>query len=304
VTFTAPASGASAFFAGANSETVTTDSRGVATSSIPVANSTEGTYSVVVSSATAPSQAVTLTNNQAGPSPSPTATATPTATVSPTGPTSRRFVSLFLTSPATITPGVRSTWSGAGTPGQSVTLRCYSRTPENSQPGSGTPTYFDARSDVITSQGSVAFSLNPGTNTRCFLKYSNAADSDVTTSNSVVQNVATALSLSAYRDGVRRYHFQGTNLPRRSGQLITLYRYATGPNLDQYCVPTSESDTFAKDDGSCHAIITSQAKTGPNNTWRIDRVFKGSGQFYFVVRTSENINNGRGHSNQRLTIIH
>ena len=30
--------------------------------------------------------------------------------------------------------------------------------------------------------------------------------------------------LSAYRDGVRAYHFQGRNLPRRAGQLITLYR--------------------------------------------------------------------------------
>jgi hypothetical protein len=116
--------------------------------------------------------------------------------------------------------------------------------------------------------------------------------------------VHTSLSLSAYRDGARKYHFQGTNLPRRSGQLITLYRYAKGPNLDQYCVPTPESDTTNKDDAGCRAIITSQAKTGSSNTWRIDRVFEGSGQFYFVVRTSANLSNGRGHSNQRLTIIH
>ena len=55
------------------------------------------------------------------------------------------------------------------------------------------------------------------------------------------QNVATALSLSAYRDGVRTYHFQGTNLPRRAGQLITLYRYATASG--GYCVPAPESYT-------------------------------------------------------------
>jgi hypothetical protein len=116
--------------------------------------------------------------------------------------------------------------------------------------------------------------------------------------------VHTSLSLSAYRDGVRQYHFQGTNLPRRAGQLITLYRYATGPNLDQYCKPTPESDTTQKDDGSCKAIITSQAKTGSDNTWRIDRTFTGSGRFYFVVRTSQTMDNGRGHSNQRDTVIH
>ena len=179
-----------------------------------------------------------------------------------------------------------------GSPNQAVQVFAYSRP---------NTTYSIVRSGTTNSSGTISWTVTPGGNTRLYAHYASGGTS--TDSTTTVITVHTSLSLSAYRDGVRRYHFQGTNLPRRAGQLITLYRYATGPNLDQYCVPTAESDTFAKSDGSCHAIITSQAKTGANNTWRIDRVFKGDGKFYFVVRTSENINNGRGHSNQRLTII-
>jgi hypothetical protein len=136
------------------------------------------------------------------------------------------------------------------------------------------------------------------------VKYAGTADNASTVFPSVVQNVATNLSLSAYRDGVRKYHFQGTNLPRRAGQLITLYRYATGPNLDKFCVPAPESYTGAATSGGCSAIRTSTAFTNSSNVWRIDRTFTGSGQFYFVARTSQTLTNVAGFSNQRLTIIH
>jgi hypothetical protein len=187
-----------------------------------------------------------------------------------------------------------------GTPNSSVTLRCYSRTPENGSESS--PPYADARTQSLSSSGATQFSLNPGTNTRCFAKYAGSADSDTTASASVVQKVATALSLSSYRDGVRKYHFQGTNLPRRAGQLITLYRYATASG--GYCVPDAESYNGANTTGSCRAIRTATARTNSSNVWRIDRTFTGSGQFYFVVRTSDNLTNVGGYSNQRLTVIH
>jgi hypothetical protein len=188
-----------------------------------------------------------------------------------------------------------------GTPNSNVILRCYSRFPENAD--QQTPPYFDARSTSLGSNGATQFVLNPGTNTRCFVKYNGSSDSDARNSTSVVQNVATNLSLSAYRDGVRKYHFQGTNLPRRSGQLITLYRYATGPNLDQDCVPVQESYNRTSS-GSCTAVRTATAFTNSSNVWRIDRTFTGSGQFYFVARTSQTLTNVAGFSNQRLTIIH
>jgi hypothetical protein len=63
VTFTAPASGASATFGGSTSVTVNTNSAGVATSPIPVANSTAGSYSVTASVAGIATPATfTLTN--------------------------------------------------------------------------------------------------------------------------------------------------------------------------------------------------------------------------------------------------
>jgi hypothetical protein len=227
------------------------------------------------------------------------ASATPTASTSASPSSSSSCGQTPLTisvSPKDIVPKQASTVSVHGAPNQPVDLYAYS------QPNTD---YSVVRSGTTDASGNVSWSVTPGGNTRLYAHYRNgsttAAPSD---SKSIVITVHTSLSLSAYRDGPREYHFQGTNLPRRAGQLITLYRYATGPNLDKYCVPTAESDTTNKADGSCHAIITSQADTGPNNTWRIDRTFTGDGKFYFVVRTSQNINNGRGHSNQRLTIIH
>src|SRR4029078_7268269 len=49
VTFTSPASGASATMAASNSVTVNPNSSGIATSPVPLANSTPGSYSVTAS---------------------------------------------------------------------------------------------------------------------------------------------------------------------------------------------------------------------------------------------------------------
>jgi hypothetical protein len=199
-------------------------------------------------------------------------------------------------SPRDIVPTQASTVVVHGTPNQAVQVYAYSRP---------STTYGLVRSGTTNSSGDAFFSVTPGGNTRLYAHYTSGSTTTAANdSGTTVITVHTSLSLSAYRDGVRKYHFQGTNLPRRAGQLITLYRYASGPNHDKYCIPTAESDTTTKNDAGCTAVITSQAKTGPNNTWRIDRTFTGDGKFYFVVRTSTNINNGRGHSNQRLTIIH
>jgi hypothetical protein len=236
------------------------------------------------------SSVVTFTSGSPSPSPSPTGAPVP--------------ATLVLKSAPTITPGTASVMEGSGTPNADVELRCYSRTPQNSAPGAPQPPpFFTARQASLGSTGRATFTLLPGTNTRCFLKYAGVADTHDAQVHSIVQNVATGLSLSAYRDGVRQYHFQGTNLPRRAGQLITLYRYASGPNHDQYCVPSPESYTGSSNT-SCVAIRTATALTNSSNVWRIDRTFTGSGQFYFVVRTSQTLTNAAGFSNQRLTVIH
>jgi hypothetical protein len=198
-------------------------------------------------------------------------------------------------SPKDIVPTQASTVRVHGAPNQNVDVYGYSR------PNS---TYAVVRSGTTDASGNVSWTVTPGGNTRLYAHYRSGTTTTASSdSPSTVITVHTSLSLSSYRDGVRKYHFQGTNLPRRAGQLITLYRYAKGPKLDQYCVPTAESDTTAKNDAGCTAIRTATAKTNSSNTWRIDRTFSGNGQFYFVVRTSDNVNNGRGHSNQRLTVI-
>jgi len=198
--------------------------------------------------------------------------------------------------PKDIVPNQTSRVTVHGSPSTAVELYAYSR-PDT--------TYDRVRSGTTDPSGNIAWDIKPGGNTRLYAHYAGGSSTTAgTDSPSVVITVHTSLSLSSYRDGVRSYHFQGTNLPRRAGQLITLYRYAKGPNLDQFCVPTAESDTTNKADRGCTAVRTATAKTNASNQWRIDRTFTGNGEFYFVVRTSENINNGRGHSNQRRTVIH
>jgi hypothetical protein len=157
-----------------------------------------------------------------------------------------------------------------------VQLFCYSR--PSTQYRQVRPSTL-GQALTVGSAGSLDFTVLPGTNTRCKAQYKNDTASG---SNSVVINVHTSLSLSAYRDGVRRYHFQGRNLPRLAGQLITLYRL----------------------DRSGREIAAASTRTNTSGIWRIDRRFTGSGAFRFVARTSRTLTNAAGKSNIRLTIIH
>ncbi len=88
-------------------------------------------------------------------------------------------------------------------------------------------------------------------------------------------NVKTALSLTVVRNGSRDYTFQGRILPRRAGQLITLYR----------------------ETNSGQEVLTSQLKTDSTGTYRIRRVFTGSGVFGFLTRTGQTLTNATGESN-------
>jgi hypothetical protein len=236
---------------------------------------------------------IPLPIGSASATPTATTSATPTATTS-SGPVCARLT--LSVRPTDIVPNQPSRATVHGSPNTAIDLFAYSR-PNTS--------YSKVRSGTTDPSGNIFWDLKPGANTRLYAHYSSGSSTTASSdSPSAVITVHTSLSLSSYRDGVRKYHFQGTNLPRRAGQLITLYRYAKGPNLDQYCVPTAESDTTTKNDAGCTAVRTATATTNASNQWRIDRTFTGSGQFYFVVRTSNTLNNGRGHSNQRLTVIH
>jgi hypothetical protein len=142
------------------------------------------------------------------------------------------------------------------------------------------------RTATINSAGDpVVFEIRPGHNTRCFVQYAaNPADG---ASPSIVISVHTTLSLSAVRTGPRTYRFQGRNLPRTAGQLITIYRI----------------------DGNGNEIRTANAKTDSSGTYYVPalnqpgRRFTGTGTFFFIARTSATLNNAPGQSARyRLTI--
>jgi hypothetical protein len=198
----------------------------------------------------------------------------------------------------TSTPDIEPTDDGLlnalGQPNASVELRCYTQPDMDDYPARGPVN--------LSAFGAMQFVIHPGANTRCYVRY---AGEEATAASSVVIRVHTTLSLSAYRDGVRTYHFQGTNLPRRAGQLITLYRWARQDN-NGFCDPhVAASDyTASSSDPNCIAVRTATAKTDTSNVWRIDRTFTGSGQFVFQVRTSNTLTNANGVSNPRLTVIH
>ena len=210
----------------------------------------------------------TITAKGASPSPSASKSPSPSTSASPSG--GRAALSLRTSTPD-IQPNETGILDATGQPNASVELRCYSRP---------STAYVTARGPLnLTSGGNTQFQIKPGANTRCYVRY---AGDDTTASNSVVINVHTTLSLSAVRNtGVRNYTFQGRNLPRRSGQLITLYRI----------------------DNNGNEIRTSNLTTDDSGIYRVQRHFTGAGTFTFIVRTSQTLNNANGVSNPfRITI--
>jgi hypothetical protein len=166
---------------------------------------------------------------------------------------------------ADIQPNQTGVLTATGLAGQAIQLRCYSR-PSTS--------YVTSRNAVIDALGTpVAFLLKPGTNTRCFAQY--VLNSVQDASDSVLVNVHTTLSLSAVRTGARTYVFQGRNLPRIAGQLITLYRVTSAGT----------------------EIRTTNLTTDATGIYRVTRQFTGAGVYQFKVRTTQTLNNGPGTSN-------
>lgn len=176
------------------------------------------------------------------------------------------------TSTPDIQPNIQGVLNASGlTPNSAYELRCYSRP---------STTYFTARSATTSASGTtLEFRILPGTNTRCYVR---PAGDEANASNSVVINVHTTLSLSTVRTGVRQYIFQGRNLPRRSGQLITLYRITS----------------------SGQEIRTSNLVTDASGIYRVTRTFTGTGTFRFRVRTSQTLTNAPGASNIITVNIH
>ena len=150
------------------------------------------------------------------------------------------------------------------TSGAVVDLYAYSRP---------STTFERVRTETVNADGTVSFSLRPGTNTRLY-----AQQHGCTAGDSVVLNVRTALTLAVARNGVRTYTFSGSALPARPGGLIvSLYR------------------------GTVLAGQTrADATTGK---WSLRRTFGGTGRFDFVVRTGQDLQNAPGQSNTRSLLV-
>lgn len=141
-------------------------------------------------------------------------------------------------------------------------------------------TYRVARDDRTDANGDITWQVTPGTNTRLYATY---GDSRVDTdSPSKVIDVHTTLSVSGIRTASRRYDFHGRDLPRRSGQLITLYRL----------------------DAAGREIRTANVHTDSSGTWQLDRSFAEAGTFRFLVRTSQNLTNADGRSHVITVDVH
>ncbi|MCU1589921.1 MAG: glycoside hydrolase family 9 [Frankiales bacterium] len=200
------------------------------------------------------------------PSASPSASPSSSTPASPSGstPASRKPLTLSVLTPE-IPAGSAGTLVATGAANEAYSLQCYTR-PSTS--------YTEAKHGVFDAAGDpVTFTLHLGRNTRCFVQYVN--DSSRGASAAAVIRVRTVLSLSAVRTAVGTYTFQGTNLPRVAGQLITLYRV----------------------DAAGHEIRTANLSTDDTGVFRVTRRFTGTGTFRFLVRTSTGLNNAAGASN-------
>jgi hypothetical protein len=255
----APATGTATSAATTNKNvTMTVAPNGTVSGTFGVYSSVAGTVDVraaLSSNAAVQSNIAKATFTAASPSPSPS--------VSPTASPGRVNPTLTVRTP-TIAAGTTATLVATGAANAQYELHCYTRP---------STTYFVARSGAFDAASSQAtFTLALGRNTRCFLRYATGAGQDTP---SVVVNVRTVLSLSTVRLGVRTYLFQGRNLPRVAGQLITLYRL----------------------DAAGNEIRTSNLITDDSGIYRVTRTFTGTGTFQFRVRTPQTMNNAAGMSN-------
>jgi hypothetical protein len=276
VTFTTTAG----HFSGAGTSLVTTTDRlGKATAVVSTATTDVGAGTVTAAITTAGTQCTEVAGAGDGAdssTPAGRCSDSTTLTVAPRSSTSPAPTSTGARQPqlSTSTPDIQPNQDGVlrafGDPDAPVDLRCYSRP---------STTFVTARTGALDAEGVLEFGIRPGTNTRCFVQYQGQS---ATASGAVVINVHTTLSLSAVRgSGVRTYIFQGRNLPRLAGQLITLYRI----------------------DSAGQEIRTANLTTDSSGIYRLQRTFTGTGTFAFRVRTSKTYNNAAGSSAlYRITI--
>lgn len=257
------------------SATATASASASATASATASASASASTSPSASASTSPSASASASaSSSASATASPTATATPTGTVTGTptatsAPPDGRIPLTVTLDRNEIVPKQEVAVTLSGSPDSRVRLMAYSRP---------STTYRVVREGITNTSGNVTFRVTPGGNTRLYATYATGPSRD---SGTKVIQVHTTLSLSVTRVGARTYDFHGRNLPRRAGQLITLYRL----------------------DGFGGEIRTANVRTDDTGTWRLIRTFTGSGSYRFVARTGATMNNADGRSNSVVVDI-
>lgn len=171
--------------------------------------------------------------------------------------------------PPETTVGARDVATVHGPAGAIVELHAYSR--PNTR-------YRVVRRGVLDATGTVSFVVRPGANTRV---YASMVGSPNAVSRSLVLLVHTAISLTARSAGGGECTFTGTVLPRRTGELVTVYRLGS--------------------DGT--RTRTVNVRTGADGTYRAVRALTGNGTFRFLTTTASTPSNAAGTSVVRLLHI-
>lgn len=195
------------------------------------------------------------------PSATPTSSTGPSAT--PSGSTvAKPTVSV---SPSTIIAvEQKAVVAGASEPGSTVELYAYSRPNTD---------YVKVRSTEADEDGRYSFEVGPSGNTRLYVRtvtQEGEADSD-----SIVLNVKTSLNLKVVRTGSLTYRFSGSLLPKRPGQLITVFYEKGGQR-----------------------VIAGRARNAADGSYVLNRTFTSGGTFVFFTGTGTDNNNAANNSNR------
>lgn len=164
-----------------------------------------------------------------------------------------------------IRAGMSARMSGAADPGQTVELLAYSRP---------STTYNVVRTTTASDSGAYTFVVSPQTNTRLKVRI-NGQESET-----VVVSVQSVVTLRYVKDAARTYTFTGRVLPRRQGQLVSVY--AQTPSGDR---------------------LVGRGQVDAQGIWKAAHRFTVPGSFPIYATTGRDIVNDAGRSTAvKLTI--
>ncbi|MCU1693603.1 MAG: hypothetical protein JWM64_2694 [Frankiales bacterium] len=212
----------------------------------------------------------TVTAATPSPSATPTASTSPSPSPSPTVPGLQVATPTVTITPSTITASQKAVVAGTATPGSTVQLYAYSRPSTQ---------YQVVRTATVGTDGRYSFQVGPSGNTRLYVRSFNATSS--AQSNSAVLTVRTSINLKVARTGTRTYRFTGSTLPKRVGQLVTVFY----------------------EDASGKRTIASRARVTEQGTYNVTRTFGGTGTFVLFTGTGTDNNNAANNSNRVRTTI-